>query len=168
MVVEVLFVLLGNFGVHPVELVLHALALDDAVGGLVDLALEVGNVLHCYVGVGVCLAGCSGIVGCLAILVHVVDALLDEACLGMLLAVEDVGLGLLVVAVLHQSELYAVLDFLDGETVAYGNTLAEVCCYGVDFLLVPTGYRLKCPYDGILDFLSFELLFGAISLYDYH
>ena len=70
----------------------------------------------------------------------------------MLLAVEDVGLGLLVVAVLHQSELYAVLDFLDGKTVAYGNTLAEVCCYGVDFLLVPTGYRLKCPYDGILDF----------------
>ena len=88
MVVQILLMLLGNFGIHLVQLVFHALTLDDAVGGLVHLAFQVGHILHCNVGVGVCLTGCGSVVGRLTILVHIVYAFLDEAGLSMLLTIK--------------------------------------------------------------------------------
>ena len=102
-VVQVLLVLLRHFGVQLVQLVLHALTLDDAVRGLIDLALQISHVLHRDVGIGVCLRSCGSVVVAVAVLVHVVDALLDEASLGMLLTIKDVSLSLVIVAVLHQS-----------------------------------------------------------------
>ena len=88
MVIQILLILLGHLGEHLVQLVLHTLTLDDAVCSLVDFALQVGNILHGNVSVGICLAGSSSIISCLAVLVHVVDTLLDETCLGMLLTVK--------------------------------------------------------------------------------
>ena len=140
MMVQVLFVLLRYLGEHLVQLVLHSLALNDAVGGLVHLTFQVCHVLHRHVGIGVCFRGGSGVLARLAILVHVVDALLDEACFGMLLTIKDVRLGLLVVAVLHQRHFHAVLDFLHRETVPDRNALAQVCGYASDFLIVQVGH----------------------------
>ena len=135
-VVQVDFVLLGHFGEHLVELVLHTLSLYDAVGGFIDFALQVGHVLHRDIGVGIGFGGGGGVVAGVAVLVHVVDALLDEAGLGMLVAIEDVGLRLVVVAVLHQCHLHAVLNLLHGESVAHGNAFAQVGGNTLDFLLV--------------------------------
>ena len=142
MVVEVCFVLLRHFGVHLVQLVLHSLPLDDAVGGLVHLALQVGHVLHRYVSVGVRFRGCGGVVVAVAVLVHIVDALLDEACFGVLLAIEDVRLGLVVVAVLHQGKLHAVLYLFHGEAVAHGDAFTQVGCHTLGLLFVHLVYRL--------------------------
>ena len=168
MMIEVLLILLGHFGEHLVKLVLHALALNDAVGGFVNLALQIGYVLHRHVGIGVRLAGRGGVVGRLAVLVHVVDAFLDETCLGVLLAIQDVGLCLGIVAVLHQCKLHTVLDFLDGESVAHRDTLTQVGGYAPDFVLIKAGNRLERPNNGILNFGSVKFLPRAVSFnYDH-
>ena len=78
----------------------------------------------------------------MAVLVHVVDALLYEASLGMLLAIKDVSLGFVVVAVLHQCKLYTVLYLFDGKSVAYGDALTQVGGYAFDLLLIQLVHRL--------------------------
>ena len=52
-VVQVQLILACHFWVEGVQLVFHALALDDTVGGLVHLAFQVCHVLHGDIGIGI-------------------------------------------------------------------------------------------------------------------
>ena len=168
MVVEVLLVLVGHFGEERLQFVLHALALDESVGGFIYLAFEVGHVLHRHVGVGVGFGGGSRIVHGVAIAVHIVNAFADEAGLLVVVAIKDESLGHGKMFVLHQCALHHVLYRLNRYAFCGLIRFQFALHGGHDLWVVSLVLALKSLADGHVNFAKVKVDDLTISLDNFH
>ena len=169
MVVDVGLVLLGDLGEHLLEFLLHAVALNLTIDGLVNLAVEIGHVLDCHIGVGIGLGGRCGIGIRAGIGVHIINPLLDEAQVLVLLAIQDVRLGNVEVLLVHQlllDHILNLLDLEDGLVVKHLEKMLEAAQKLLRGRLFTVCH--KSGSNRFLDFAEIVSLDFAVPLYDLH
>ena len=126
MVVEVIEVLVGQFlAIHILDAIAEHTAVEADEARLGQFADERGDVLLLHVGVGVVFAAGGG-VACVAVVDEELHLVLHLTILIVLLAIEDISLGHLVIALGHQGSLHLVLDLLHGDAVVDVETAQDV------------------------------------------